>query len=185
MFFGFYGSPIVQSLLGVGRDSIARPVLERSPEMLAANQARSDAYAAKLEAGGFDEALTRAVLYVIAANRSLDQRCALALNVARQRFMHLSLAGFKALVREQLFILHPEPERAIEVLPSLVTKADMRTELLKQVRAIAAAGEPLTATEAERLTRLARVLNAPVEAQASAGPLQGTRPADEPGVVLH
>ena len=135
MFFGFYGSPIVQSLLGVGRDTIARPVLEMSPEMLAVSQARSDAYAVKLESGGFDEALTRAVLYVLAANRSLDQRCALALNVARQQLMHLSLAGFKALVREQFFILQTEPVRAIDTLARLVTDADRRTELLEQVRA--------------------------------------------------
>jgi hypothetical protein len=66
-----------------------------SPEMLAARQAQADAYAAMLETGGFDEALTRAVLYVIAADRMLDQRCALALNVARQQLMHLSLAEFK------------------------------------------------------------------------------------------
>ena len=65
---------------------------------------------------GFDEALTRAVLYVSAADRVLDQRCALALNVARQQLMRLSLAEFKALVRDQFFVLQLEPERAIEVL---------------------------------------------------------------------
>ena len=90
----------------------------RSPEKLAARQAQADAYAAKLRTGGFDEALTRAVLYVIAAERMLDQRCALALNVARQKLMHLSLAEFKVLVRDQFFVLQLEPERAVEVLAS-------------------------------------------------------------------
>ena len=79
-----------------------------------------------LETGGFDEALTRAVLYVIAANRVLDQRCALALNVARQQLMQLSLAEFKVLVRDQFFVLQLEPERAIDVLASLVPEADAR-----------------------------------------------------------
>jgi hypothetical protein len=185
MFFGFYGSPIVQSLLGVGRDSIARPVLEMSPETLAVSQARSDAYAAKLETGGFDEALTRAVLYVIAANRSLDQRCALALNVARQQFMHLSLAEFKALVREQFFILQTEPERAIDMLARLVTEVRGRTELLEQVRAIASAGDPLTATEGERFTRLSRVLAPPIEPPAASGRLLDTAPANRSDIVLH
>jgi hypothetical protein len=185
MFFGFYGSPIVQSLLGVGRNSIARPVLEMSPETLAVSQARSDAYAAKLETGGFDEALTRAVLYVIAANRSLDQRCALALNVARQQFMHLSLAEFKALVREQFFILQTEPERAIDMLARLVTEVRGRTELLEQVRAIASAGDPLTATEGERFTRLSRVLAPPIEPPAASGRLLDTAPANRSDIVLH
>ena len=185
MFFGFYGSPIVQSLLGVGRDAIARPVLEMSPETLAVSQARLDAYAAKLEAGGFDVALTRAVLYVLAANRSVDQRCALALNFARQQFMHLSLAGFKALVREQFFILQTEPARAIGALARLVTEAHRRTELLEQVRAIASAGDPLTVAEGERLTRLSQVLTTPIEAPAASGRLLDIGSVNRPDIVLH
>ena len=116
MFFGFYGSPFVQALLGLNEASEVRPFPGTSPEKLAARQARADAYAAKLQTGGFDEALTRAVLYVVAADRMLDQRCALALNVARQQLMHLSLAEFKVLVRDQFFVLQLERERAVEVL---------------------------------------------------------------------
>ncbi len=142
IFFGFYGSPVVQAFLGINADSIVRPVPEVSPETLAARKAQSDAYVAMLETGGFDEALTRAVLYVMAADHVLDQRCALALNVARQKLMHLPLADFKILVRDQFFVLQLEPGRAIEVLPSLVPEADTRSELLKQVRAIASAGDP-------------------------------------------
>ena len=77
MFFGFYGSPFVQALLGINKDSVVRPVPGTSPEELAARQTQTDAYAAMLETGGFDEALTRAVLYVGAADRALHQRCAL------------------------------------------------------------------------------------------------------------
>ena len=109
MFFGFYGSPFVQALLGINAGSEVRPFPGTSPEKLAARQAQTDAYAAKLQTGGFDEALTRAVLYVIAADRTLDQRCALALNVARQQLMHLSLAEFKVVVRDQFFVLQLEP----------------------------------------------------------------------------
>ena len=101
MFFGFYGSPFVQAFLGITADSIVRPVPITSSEKLVARQAQTDAYEAMVETGGFDEALTRAVLYVLAANRMLDQRCALALNVARQQLMRLSLAEFKILVRDQ------------------------------------------------------------------------------------
>jgi len=107
------------------------------------------------------------------------------LNVARQQFMHLSLAGFKDLVREQFFLLQTEPERAIEVLSSFVTEAHRRTELLEQVRAIASAGDPLTATEAERLRQLSRVLAAPIEAPAAFGRLLDTGRANRPDIVLH
>ena len=163
MFFGFYGSPFVQALLGINEDSIVRPIPDTSPEKLAARQAQTNAYEAMLGTGGFDEALTRAVLYVVAADRMLDQRCALALNVARQQLMHLSLAEFKVLVRDQFFVLQLEPERAIEALASIVPKADARKELLKQVRAIAGAGDPPTPAERDRLARLSQVLAAPIE----------------------
>jgi len=163
MFFGFYGSPFVQALLGINEDSIVRPAPETSPEKLAARQVQTDGYAAMLDTGGFDEALTRAVLYVRAADRALDQRCALALNVARQQLMRLSLAEFKVLVRNQFFVLQLEPERAIEALPSLLPMADARKELLTQVRAIASAGDPLTVAERGRLDRLSQVLSVPIE----------------------
>ena len=43
IFFGFYGSPFVQALLGINADSIVRPAPETSPETLVARQARTDA----------------------------------------------------------------------------------------------------------------------------------------------
>ena len=188
IFFGFYGSPFVQALLGIKPDSIVRPVPETPPETLAARQAQTDAYEAMLKTGGIDEALTRTVLYVLAANRMLDQRCALALNVARQNLMHLSLAEFKVLVRNQFFVLQLEPERAIEVLPSLVSDADARKTLLDQVRVIAGAGDPLTPAENDRLARLSQLLDAPPEKRAvSATPGKPTssRAPVKTDAVLH
>lgn len=161
IFFGLYGSPLVQGLLGL--DGEARPFPGTSPEELAARQARMEAYAAKVQTGGFNEALTRAVMYVLAADRILDQRCALALNVARQQLMHLSLAAFKTLVREQSFVLQLEPARAVEVLASLVPEADLRKELLAQAQAIVGAGGPPTAVERDRLARLSQILAVPIE----------------------
>lgn len=163
MFFGFYGSPFVQALLGLNGSTEIRPPLGTSPETLAARRAQTAAYAAMLKTGGFDEALTRAVLYVLSAERMLDQRCALALNVARQKLMHLSLAQFKVLVRDQSFVLRLERDGAIEALASLVTSTDARTELLQQVRAIVGAGDPPNAAERDRLARLSQVLAVPIE----------------------
>jgi hypothetical protein len=179
---------LVQAVLGINEDTVVRPVPGTSPEKLAARQAQKDAYAAMLETGGFNEALTRAVLYVSAADRALDQRCALALNVARQKFMRLSLAEFKILVRDQFFVLQLEPERAIEVLPSLLPKADARKELLKQVRAIASAGDPLTVAERGRLARLSQTLGVSIEkppAPATSGRLTDARATARPEAELH
>ena len=161
-FFSFYGSPFLQALLGIHADSVVRPLALTSPEQAAKQRDQRKAYAAMLETGGFDEALTRAMLYVIAADRVLDQRCALALNVARQQLMRLSLGEFKILVRDQFFVLQLEPERALEVLPSLVPEVDARKELLSQAYLIVSAGDPPAAAERERLDQLSSLLGLPI-----------------------
>jgi len=102
------------------------------------------------------------VLYVTAADRMVDQRCALALNVARQKLMHLSLAVFKALVRDQFFVLQLEHERALEALASMVPEADAREKLLQHVQTIVGAGDRPLAYERGRLDRLSQVLAKPI-----------------------
>ncbi len=169
MFFAIYGSPLVQGILGIKAGSVVRPVPETSPEVLATRQAQTDAYAAMLETGGFDEALTRAALYVLAADRMLDQRCALALNVARQQLTRLSLSEFKVVVRNQFFVLQLEPKRAVDALVTLVPAADARQGLLKQVCLIVRAGAPVTVAEGERLTRLSQVMAMPNEKPTASG----------------
>lgn len=163
IFFGFYGSSLVQALLGISESSEVRPPPDISAEQAAARRDRVVAYEAKLQTGGFDEALTRAVLYVTAAERSIDERCALALNVARRKLMHLSLAEFKTLVRDQFFVLQLEHERAVEVIATMVPAARERKELMKQVHAIVDAGDAPCLAESERLARLARLLAVPVQ----------------------
>ena len=167
MFFGIYGSPAVQALLGLNEDSIVRPAPVTPPEKLAEQHARTEAYTAKLTTGGFNEALTRTVLYVTASEQTFDQRCALALNVARQHLMHLSLAAFKAMVRDQFFVLQLEPERAVEALRSMIPEADARKKLLKELHTIVGAGRPLKAAERDRLARLTLVLDEKVEKPAT------------------
>jgi hypothetical protein len=108
----------------------------------------------------------------------VDQRCALALNVARQQLMHLSVVEFKVLVRDQFFVLLLEPERAVEALASLVPEADARKALLEQVQTIIGAGDPPLAAERDRLARLTRVLPVPIEppvASATAAGPSGAR----------
>jgi hypothetical protein len=177
-FFGFYGSSFVQALLGLNDGSEVRSLPGISPQERSARRAQADAYMAKLQTGGLDEALTRAVLYVTAAERMVDQRCALALNVARQQLMHLSVVEFKVLVRDQFFVLLLEPERAVEALASLVPEADARKALLEQVQTIIGAGDPPLAAERDRLARLTRVLPVPIEppvASATAAGPSGAR----------
>jgi hypothetical protein len=118
--------------------------------------------------GGFDAALTRAVLYVLSAVSVIDERGALALNVARKRLTHLSLANFKMLVRDQVQVLQLEPDRAIEALASMVPDADARKRLLEDVRLIVGDGGPPPPTEGDRLNRLTHLLPLPAKSRPAA-----------------
>jgi hypothetical protein len=158
MFFAIYGSPVVQAMVGLNSHSEVRPPPRTSPEMLAAQKVRSAASEARVRSGGFDEALVRAVLYVMSDDRVFDQRSALAMNVTRQQLMQLSLAAFKTMVRQQAFVLHLDREDAVLALASMVPGKDKRTALLKQVGAIVSGSGAVTAEEAGQLARLSQVL---------------------------
>jgi hypothetical protein len=160
LFFGIYGSPVVQGLLGINIGEKVRKLPGTTPERLAAHKEQMEAYAAKLLIGGFDEALARAVLYVVAADRALDERCAFALGAAYRELTQLTVEQFKALVRDQFFVLLTDLERAVDALATLVPEPDKREAVLKRVNAIVSAGDPPTSAEQERLARLAKVLSA-------------------------
>jgi hypothetical protein len=170
MFFAMFGSPVVQGLFGLNSGQKVRELPGTTPAKRAAEKAQAAAYAAKLGTGGFDEALARAVLYVVAAERALDERCAHALYAARGDLRRLPFDQFKTLVRGQFFVLLLERERAVEALATLVREPDQRAELLRRTAAIVGAGGPPTAVGRERITRLQKLLAAPVAKRAAVAP---------------
>jgi len=107
--------------------------------------------------------LIRGLIYVVAADRILNQQSAFALNLARRHLMRLSLEDFKILVRDQFFVLQLSPEHAIEAVALLVREAELREKLMEQLRRIVGADHPPSIAERERLDRLSRVLATPVE----------------------
>jgi len=158
LFFGFYGSPVVQAWLGIDPGANARSIPDLAPEARQAQRAEMDRCASLVRSGGFDEALTRSVLYVTADDRVFDQRCGLALNMARERLMHLSLAAFKTMVRDQFYVLRSKPDDAVAAMPAMVPDATGRAALLEHVTAIVAAGGPVSADESDRLARLGQMM---------------------------
>jgi hypothetical protein len=170
LFFAIFGSPVVQGLFGLNTGQKVRELPGTTPAKRAAEKAQTTAYGAKLDTGGFDEALVRAVLYVVAAERALDERCAHALYAARKDLRQLPLDQYKTLVRDQFFVLLLERERAVEALATLVREPDERAELLRRTIAVIGAGGPPTAAEHERITRLEKLLAAPVAKRAAVAP---------------
>ena len=174
-FFSFYGSPVVQAMLGIDSDCDVRPRPQTTTEQKLARQAIAASYADKIASGGFNEAVVRSVLYVFEADRSCDQRSAYALNLARQSLMHLSLLEFKLLVRDQFSVLQLDREQAVLAIPLMVQEPVLRNQLLEHVHAIVDVGEPLVRDASEFLARLASMLATPHAARIA--PKKSTQPS--------
>ena len=165
MFFAIFGSPVVQSWLSVNRDEPARRLPPTSYEQVVAQEKAKQAVATKLTVGGFDEAVVRSILYILASAGALDTKAALKLDQTRKQLMHLSLAEFKALVAAQADVWQTYREKAIEVLPELVPVEAKKREVLQAVRTILAAAGSGSTAEKECLGRLAQILGAGAVAQ--------------------
>lgn len=160
-FFAFYGAPLVQAMLGTSAGpSPARRAPAKTPAERAKIAETLAGYRAEVAQGDALDAKIRALLYVLSAERVLDERSAFALGKVITEVKDLDIEAIKRVVRAQFFALQLEGERALQALASMVTGAKARRELLAEVRAvIAAAGTPTPETEL-RLERLAEVLQA-------------------------
>lgn len=161
-FFAIYGSPAVQGLLGLNLEGKVRQLPANSPQKEAFRAAKIAELRARLREGGFNAALVRGALYVLSAVQALDENVARSLNDARQRLTQLPLEAFKALVREQFYILLLERQAAVDAIADLVTDPVLRQELTHTVASIAAADGSYTLVERQRVERLAELLQVAV-----------------------
>lgn len=166
LFFAMYNSPAVQAAVGVGEGVFEpRKAPAKTPEQRAALEATLAAYRADVGKGGLNEAKIRALLYVFAADRSIDERSAFALRKVAPHLAALSLDDMKRIIREQAFALLLDRDRAVQALAALApTEAD-RSELMTVVGEIVdAAGKPTPET-ARRLKDVADLLGVEPAAQ--------------------
>lgn len=123
-FHAFYGSPIVQALLGLrARDSRIRRGPGLNPAYAAAVSRRIEELKAAMPDGGPLEATLRALLYVRMPEGAVDERGFNFLRRAREDAGEgLPLSEFKQLLREQFFMLLLDERGAIAAIPSMLAK---------------------------------------------------------------
>lgn len=172
-FFAIYGSPAVQGLVGLNTTTPVRALPGTTAEERERRAAQKAALLERIDDGGFDAALIRAVLTVMASDRHVDERSAEALNAVRKSLLHLELAPFKALVREQFSILALARGDAVAALPKLVPDRDSRALLLDKVTAIVSAPGRLSPAAAARIDTLRALLLPP---EGDSGDASATRP---------
>ncbi|KSV84048.1 DUF3141 domain-containing protein [Sinorhizobium sp. GL28] len=159
-FHAIYGAPTLQAALGIETNSDQPP---RKAEKSLLHQALVEARIAELRTrfaeGATCEGLARSLIFVGMARGGADERGLEA--VRRLRRAHpsakqLTLADFKAVMREQYFMLLIDEDAALAALPKLLPEAiEERRAAFTALREVLEASGVLTGLAAERLQRVA------------------------------
>jgi hypothetical protein len=187
-FLAIYGSPLLQAAVGI--DPSARQPFRRAPRdalHLQLVRQRTAEIKAKISAGGIREATARAVLYVGMTRDSVDERgfeTVRQIRRAGRDLPSLSIADFKAMLREQYFMLLLDQEAAIAAIPAMLPpEHETRSKALDLVARLLDARGALPPEGQARLLHIARLFGASRDAgesrddpQAKAAALRSNAP---------
>ncbi|AFM27802.1 DUF3141 domain-containing protein [Desulfomonile tiedjei] len=157
MFFGIYGQPWLQALLGLRAEDAPprqRPGLDS--DHLAFVERRIEELRANMDKGGPHEAAIRAMIYIRMPENAADERAFEMLRRIRaEQGSEKSLAEFKQEVREQYYMLRLDENRAVELIPELLRgHEDDAARLLEHIRRVVTAGGPLHEEGQRRLAQV-------------------------------
>ena len=125
VFLAVYGSPLLQALVGLSaRDEAPRRRPGDDPDHRQFVARRKAELIARIGEGGLREAALRSLLYVLMPQRTTDERTFNMLQrIREERGGDLTLAEFRAALREQALMLLLDQGRALESLPHLLAGA--------------------------------------------------------------
>jgi pimeloyl-ACP methyl ester carboxylesterase len=172
MFLSIYGSPLLQAAVGV--DPARKGAMRRagkSPLYRALVENRIAELKTRIAVGGLRECLIRGMLYVGMARGGADERGAeyiRRLRAAQDEGRRLTLTEFKALLREQYFMLHIDQEATLAAIPGLLPPDfQIRRLAFATLREmLSARGEP-TGEAALRLRRIEELFGVETGSQAA------------------
>ena len=162
-FHAFYGSPLVQAMLGLrASDGPPRARPGREPEEIAFVREQTEALLARMAEGGLREAFIRALIYVRLPELAADERGFNMLQRLRDEYgSDLKLADFKEKLREQFMLLMLDPKRAVATLPELLAGREADApKALELLRSVLDAGGPMIAESERRLAEVATMFGA-------------------------
>ena len=159
-FFAIYGSPALQAAVGLDpsqSQALRKP--EKNPLHQELLQRRIAEHKSRIAVGGLREALVRALLYVGAGRGAVDERGFEAVRRFRReqtQMPGLPLSEFKALVREQFWMLMLDQEAALSAIPSMLpSDKEARRQALETLRSVSGARGQLDTEDEKRLSRVA------------------------------
>jgi hypothetical protein len=143
-FHAVYGSPALQASLGISHsDGRVRPKPGTSPAQRAELAAIIEQLRRTMDHGGPVDAAVRAHVYITMGQKSTDARSFEVLRRILKAHAEITLARYKATVRQQWAMLVIDQEATLEALPQLLpADAGERRELFEAMSAvITAAGD--------------------------------------------
>jgi pimeloyl-ACP methyl ester carboxylesterase len=170
IFHAVYGSPWLQAWLGTPpKGTRPRPKPGESPEQRAAIAERIEHLLATMEGGGPLEAVVRALVYIAKGQKSVDARSFEVLRRTLKEYPNITLAHYKAVVREQWAMLTIDEKAALEALPKLLpTDPAKRRAMFEKIREIRTAAGELEGEAKRRFEEVRRLFN--LEARPAAAP---------------
>ncbi|MGZ3289689.1 MAG: DUF3141 domain-containing protein, partial [Xanthobacteraceae bacterium] len=157
IFLAVYGSPALQAAVGID-PAVARPRRPgKSPLHAELRNKRIAELKSLITKGGLQECTIRGLVYVGMARGFVDERGVAALRRIRltEESSRLTLAEFKAMAREQFFLLLLDPEATLAAIPKLLP-ADVseRRKGLAAIRNVLSAAGEISGEAAERLKKV-------------------------------
>jgi hypothetical protein len=113
---------------------------------------------ALISTGGLREAVIRALIFAGMGRAAVDERGFEALRRIREKYTDLTLTKFKAIVREQFYMLLLDTEGALSAIPSMLpAEPENRQKAFDLIKEVLSARGELSADDRERLQRIGRL----------------------------
>jgi hypothetical protein len=159
MFLAIYGSSTLQAAVGVDPATTQR--LRKAPknplhrELL---QKRIAELKSRIPAGGLRAAIIRGLIYAGMNRAAVDERGFELARRIREAHGDIPIADFKALVREQFYILLIDQEAALAAIPSMLpTDVETREKAFGLINQVLSARGELSADDKKRISEVARL----------------------------
>ena len=158
LFLNLYGSPLLQALVGLGAPGVRARLPRARDEAHEALVARRIAdIKARVNQGGELEALLRILIHVRSDEGGADERGFQVIRKLRQErpdARSLPLSQLREIIKEQVFLMQLDEDRALAALPTLLPTEPERRTALDIVRRILEAHGPLHPDELARLRQM-------------------------------
>jgi hypothetical protein len=161
LFTTVYGQKAFQAAMGI--DTADQRPLRRPPKNPLHHELMNKRIAelkSRISSGGLREATIRALVFAGMGRAAVDERGFEALRRIREKYGEISLAEFKATVRDQFYMLLLDPEGALAAIPAMLPpETDTRRKALDLIEEVLSARGALSAEDRERLQRVNRLFS--------------------------